>query len=248
MNIAIFTSREHCFTYEMLRELLPLLSREHAVRGVFFFPEILIRDRGARIYNTYLKIFGPAVFMQLALQSLAKKISLGSFAALCARNTVQHIDADNPNDPAVIEWLRNNGIDIVLNFVGYILRQDVLAAPAMGVLNKHAGLLPAYKGVLPVFWTLLNNDEVGVTIHEMDIAIDGGRIIRQEGFGSSPDLTVFEYYRKIFRATPKLVAESLQLLAGGKTRKYAHAMPPSYFGLPARKDYRAFKKKGLRFV
>ena len=49
--------------------------------------------------------------------------------------------------------------------------------------NIHFSLLPAYKGVYPSVWPILNGEKyAGVTLHKMDQGIDTGDIIAQKRF------------------------------------------------------------------
>ncbi len=63
---------------------------------------------------------------------------------------------------------------------GQILRQTVLDLPPYGVLNIHPSLLPRYRGASPVAAAILNGDEeTGVTIMRMVLALDEGPILSQ---------------------------------------------------------------------
>ena len=47
-------------------------------------------------------------------------------------------------------------------------------------MNVHSALLPSYRGMLPTFWAMVNEErETGVTVHCMSEGIDGGAIILQ---------------------------------------------------------------------
>jgi len=49
-------------------------------------------------------------------------------------------------------------------------------------LNIHYALFPKYRGMHSIVWALLNGeDEIGITIHEMNAILDSGPIIFQHG-------------------------------------------------------------------
>lgn len=254
MRIAIFLSEEYVFTFDMLKALLSVLREEgHAVAGVVFFPDRLTKFKGSQISLAYLRIFGPAVFASLALRSIGKRIFAGgSFGDVCSHYGAEELRAADPNEERLVRWVKDKEVDVILNFVGYLMREEMIKAPKICALNKHAGLLPAYKGVFPVFWAIMNGDPVGLTIHKMDKAMDEGEIVTQKAYPSHGPGTgrrsVYDYYGLIFSETPALVAESLRFLASGERKTCGHNMPPSYFGLPSRKDYLKFKRLGHRFV
>ncbi|WP_428623769.1 formyltransferase family protein [Sedimenticola sp.] len=56
----------------------------------------------------------------------------------------------------------------------------LLTAVPQGWLNIHPSLLPAYRGINPVFWQLRDgHDSIGVTLHRMNEIFDQGPIIDQ---------------------------------------------------------------------
>ncbi|MBA3946038.1 MAG: methionyl-tRNA formyltransferase [Herpetosiphonaceae bacterium] len=63
----------------------------------------------------------------------------------------------------------------------------MLTLPALGFLNIHPSLLPAYRGAAPLFWSFRDGiAATGVTVHRMDAGFDTGPIALQEAI-SLPD-------------------------------------------------------------
>ena len=154
----------------------------------------------------------------------------------------------NPNQKALVEWVRKEQLDVLFIFTGFIIKRPLINAVKGCILNKHAGLLPAYKGVFPVFWAMKNDDPIGVTIHKVNERIDEGEIILQKVYPQRTNSTVYDYYMKIYRETPDLIMESLELLDSDKRKPYPHNLKDSYYSLPERADFKAFTRKGYRFV
>lgn len=76
---------------------------------------------------------------------------------------------------------------------GKILPEWLLQAPALGMVNVHASLLPKYRGAAPVHRAILNNEgETGVTIMRVVKALDAGpmlaRVPRPIGPNESSDV------------------------------------------------------------
>jgi methionyl-tRNA formyltransferase len=94
-------------------------------------------------------------------------------------------------DPAVVSRLRELEPDLmVVVAYGQIIPPDVLAIPAMGVLNVHASLLPRHRGAAPVARAILAGDrETGVSIMRMDEQLDHGPVLamRATPIGSGED-------------------------------------------------------------
>ena len=47
-------------------------------------------------------------------------------------------------------------------------------------LNVHPGILPNFRGLDPVLWSIYNNEPVGATIHKIDSSLDTGPILLSE--------------------------------------------------------------------
>ncbi|MGH1456350.1 MAG: formyltransferase family protein [Alphaproteobacteria bacterium] len=81
------------------------------------------------------------------------------------------------------EFIRKNKIDLLVNAgTPNILKDNILQAPSMGVLNVHPSILPEYRGCTTMEWSVYNDDPVGNTAHFMSVGIDEGPIIEQESY------------------------------------------------------------------
>lgn len=79
--------------------------------------------------------------------------------------------------------------------------------------NIHFSLLPAYKGVYPSVWPILNGEKyAGVTLHKMDQGIDTGDIIAQKRFRLSAKETSFSLYTRLIDEGTKLVVKHIDRL------------------------------------
>ncbi|MBI4678116.1 MAG: hypothetical protein HY748_11090 [Elusimicrobia bacterium] len=259
MRVAVFLEEDYTFTFGMLEALIPRLRSGHEVAGVVAFPNRLTRHQGIGIYRKYVEVFGFAVFMRLACKTIAGRLRrlsnviLGksacwTFAGLCTSRGVPYLHSRDPNGEEVVAWVKDRRVDVVLAFVGYILKQHILAAPRVCVINKHAAILPASRGVFPVFWSLLHDEPVGVTIHKVDERIDAGEIVLQKVYEKRKDWSVWDYYQLVYSEAPDLIVESLALLESGGRRPVADRPSPSYRGLPTRQDYLEFRGRGFSFV
>lgn len=93
----------------------------------------------------------------------------------------------------------------------WLLPESWLAIPALGVLNLHPSLLPAYRGPYPLFWQLRASEErTGVTLHLMDAGADTGSIVAQELVAFPEGATALEADRIAAKAGAKLLLEALE--------------------------------------
>lgn len=85
--------------------------------------------------------------------------------------------------------------------------------------NLHFSYLPAYKGVYPSVWPILNGDKyAGVTLHMMDQGIDTGDIIAQKRFKLSSKDTSFSLYTRLIAEGTKLVVKHFDNLIDNRSK------------------------------
>lgn len=119
-----------------------------------------------------------------------------------------------------------------------------------GIFNIHTSLLPKYRGVLPVFWALLNGEEkIGSTVHKVDKKIDAGDIIIQDTFDVEPNDTLETCTKK-----GKLLGANLALKAIDLIEKESIIQAGKidlsgvrYYSFPTRTDVANFKKRKKLF-
>ena len=105
---------------------------------------------------------------------------------------------------------------IVVVAYGCILPKSVLEAPKYGCINLHVSLLPKYRGAAPIHWAILNGEqETGVTIMHMALALDAGDIIAQRATPIDPDETVETLHDRLARLGAELLVETVEHLADG---------------------------------
>jgi methionyl-tRNA formyltransferase len=79
---------------------------------------------------------------------------------------------------------------VVVVAFGHILREPLLSTPRFGCINVHASLLPRWRGVSPVQYSILHGDSwTGVTIMRMDPGVDTGPILAQRSVAIGPEDT-----------------------------------------------------------
>ena len=85
------------------------------------------------------------------------------------------------SDPISYSFCVENKIDYIVSY-GYrfILTEKVLASVSWNAVNLHISLLPYARGAHPIFWSILEDRPVGVTIHRISKGLDTGDILLQQ--------------------------------------------------------------------
>ena len=99
---------------------------------------------------------------------------------------------------------------------GRILPPSILNLAPMGCINVHGSLLPKYRGAAPIQWAVINRDqEVGVTIMQMDEGMDTGDILLKSSIQPSPDDTAGSLFVKLAQLGSETLLKAVQGLKQG---------------------------------
>lgn len=90
------------------------------------------------------------------------------------------IITDDVNSAAFCCLIRKGDYGIIAGF-NQIFAADTIAC-FQSLVNFHPSILPYYRGPVPSYWCLINNEEKsGYTLHSVTEKIDDGEILFQEG-------------------------------------------------------------------
>jgi methionyl-tRNA formyltransferase len=105
---------------------------------------------------------------------------------------------------------------VVVVAFGAILKTPLLTLGPLGSVNVHASLLPAYRGVAPVQWSLIHGHRhAGVTTMLMDEGVDTGPTLDRRTLDIHPGETAGELLSRLAQAGGDLLTESLTGLEDG---------------------------------
>ncbi len=108
-------------------------------------------------------------------------------------------------------------------------------------INKHCGLLPAYRGVYPVYWAMLNGEaSLGVTLHRMDSGFDTGPILEQRKI-SAKNHSFFGAHHELYDLATAMVR--VHLNGRGVLGARQEPAEGSYYSYPCRADRVSFLRK-----
>jgi methionyl-tRNA formyltransferase len=120
-------------------------------------------------------------------------------------------------DPAVHEAIARWRPDlVVVAAYGKILPPPVLAIPPHGCINVHASLLPRHRGAAPIQWAVLCGDrETGISIMQMNAAMDAGDILLQRAIPIDPADTAATLAPKLAEIGAAALLDAVEALKAG---------------------------------
>jgi methionyl-tRNA formyltransferase len=106
---------------------------------------------------------------------------------------------------------------IVVAAFGLILGRSVLDLPALGCVNLHASLLPAYRGAAPIAAAIATGEtRTGVTLMQMERGLDTGPILDTLSIDISADDTTDSLTTRLGITAADLLVQSLPDLVDGQ--------------------------------
>lgn len=116
-----------------------------------------------------------------------------------------------------LDRLRALDLDlIVLAWWPYILKPELIKIPRLGCLNFHPSFLPYNRGKHYNFWAIVESAPFGVTIHWVDVAVDGGDIAFQSRIETTWEDTGATLYYKAQEEIVRLFTEKFTEIKAGR--------------------------------
>lgn len=174
-----------------------------------------------------------------------------SVKSVSKANKINYRVVHDLNNKDYVEHVRELKPDLIISYSApQIIKEELLGIPQYGILNVHGALLPNYRGCLPSFWYLYNEEKVGgATVHYMSKDIDDGDICVQKQVDISDCTTMFELMKRTKEAGADAMVEAIQRIACGTLEPYKNdTANGSYFTWPNVEQAREFRRKGLKLV
>ncbi len=206
-----------------------------------------IKTSGWR-YSTYLFIVTD-LFRWFQPLFKIKKWPLKSVHGLATQHKIPLLDTPDVNAEDSIVFIQKYKPDYLLAaHFNQLVKAPVLELPDMECLNIHPSILPAYKGVDPVFFAMLDHKkELGVTLHKMTEKFDSGEILLQESILMGSIKSLCFYNCELFEGGVKL---ALNWMKDNQTQsmEIGDNNFGQYDSWPNTKQVKRFKRLGNRLV
>ena len=197
------------------------------------------------------RIFGSGFFFRYALKYLTSRFSLSyKIDHILEKHSIEKLEiGESINSKKSLQKLRSYNPDLLISIAGnQIFKKELIELAPKGCLNLHTALLPKYRGLMPSFWVLKNDEEyTGVSVFFVDEGIDSGPIIvrRKIEIGDRTQEELIRYSKKvgmdaIIEAIKKVKEGDYELIPNPDDEM-------TYYSFPTRKDVNEFKRKGKKF-
>jgi methionyl-tRNA formyltransferase len=197
-----------------------------------------------------LKIFGLQFFLHYFFRFIISKIFNPPINKFLERNGITYIGLRGSiNSDENLQLIKSYDPDLLISILGnQIFKKALIDLAPKGCINLHTALLPKYRGLMPTFWVLKNNEKnTGVSVFYVDEGIDSGPIIVQKviEIENRSQADLIKYTKKIGM---ELIAEAMKLIYSNKVKCLPNLdSEKSYYSFPQRQDVIDFRKSGKRF-
>jgi methionyl-tRNA formyltransferase len=130
------------------------------------------------------------------------------------------------------------------------VKTPLLELSGVECINIHPSLLPAYKGVDPVFQALLDdNHATGVTLHRMAETFDSGENLMQLSVQTDKGKSLFFHNSLLFEKGARLALEWIKNNKISQERTADDKKPvASYDSWPTPDEVKAYRKSGKSLI
>jgi len=196
--------------------------------------------------RTSLSLYGVAGMATRTARMARAAVGGGVVHRQFAAHGVPTMEVDDVNAAAFLDHLRERRVDVLISInCPQRLKPELLSLPPLGCFNVHFGMLPRYRGILPIFHALVNGESsFGVTVHVMDEKLDNGDIVAQGEVPIAPGDDLETLYPKGFAAASALLNETLQQLNDGSlVRRPNLESEKTYYSYPSREMIRRYRSR-----
>ncbi len=259
MRIFLLVSNDYLYQPYIYEKVV--VARKNEIVGIGLVPFLPPNMRKVDFYRFILDLYGlkgvitksGQLYFYRTLGLLERVFAFTrsySVTAIANKYNIPLWHIRDVNDIKTIELLRDLQPDVVISGQGQLIKKEVLDIPRIGIINKHAGMLPKYRGVYPIFWAMLNNEnEIGVTVHFMNENFDDGEIIVQKRLAVMKDDTFESLYRKVIEVTPGVILEAIDRIEENRTSGMMNdSAEATYYSYPQKEDIVKLRKLGRRII
>ena len=254
MDIVLLTQDEPFYLAKSISYLISNLPGKYKITTCVLFDVSPFGKRESflqKAKRTY-EVFGFKFFLYYGMNYLLSKIS--------SSNKVEKVLQDQ-NIPIIkleksvnhkdsLEIISSYKPDILLSIAGnQIFKSQFINLPPKGTLNLHTALLPKYRGLMPTFWVMKNDEDyTGVSVFLVDEGIDSGPIVVQKKVKINKSWSQRDLIKETKKIGMDAIIEAIEKIDSGKYDLIPNPKEEStYFSFPTRKDVKEFLTKGKKF-
>ena len=200
-----------------------------------------------------LRFYGLFDFARLLPRYLFAKLTGQSIASLAVKHGFPLLAAASVNSKEYIDAVTALRPEMIVSVAApEIFKSPLLKVATIGCLNIHSGRIPEYRGMMPTFWQMLEEQPfVTVTVHEMVEKLDSGGVIDTLEFPLQKNDSLDRVISGTKQQGARLMIRVLRTIAANRCMPTATPLDMSkarLFKFPQPSDVQKFRSVGHRMI
>ena len=254
MRILIVTQNEPFYLADNLKYLVSkLLQNNHQICGCVcletsvFGKKLSFFSQAKKTYD----VFGCRFFVHYTLKYVYAKLSKPSVRKILRDFKIPIVELQmSVNHHDSLSVVKSYSPDLIISILGnQIFKKPFLNLAPNGCINLHTSLLPKYRGIMPSFWVLKNNEKyTGVSVFFVDEGIDSGKILLQKKVLINSDDSQASLIRKTKKIGMELILQAVESIGENDVKLLDNPDDcMTYYSFPTKDDVREFYRNGKKF-
>jgi len=178
-------------------------------------------DRDVAVWALDYVLKYPARPLALLVSGNERSTHADQLIELCSFLESKHVLRGSAfRNPEGMAFLRELNLDyIVALHFPYLVPEAILSIPRRGWLNLHPAYLPYNRGWHTPSWSILEETDMGATLHFMDRGIDTGDIVHQKRLDVSPADTAHSLYGRVKQLELEVFKEAWPWILSGDYKR-----------------------------
>ncbi len=205
-KLAVFTKNQSPYGYNYLELLL-----SRGVKPNLIVVEKVTLDKRFKMAKYLSKKIGfiDSVKYNIGFWSSALKKTFNKHNIVDYKKYTSNVLIVNEiNSNVVVEEIENNQIEKIILAHSSIIRKKILDIKNLWVVNAHPAILPKFRGVDVVKWSLFFKSALGVTLHIVTPKVDTGAILKQEKIRVASNDTIKTIEDRITKKSIELLVDA----------------------------------------
>ena len=196
MRIVFLTTDDPIYLPAFFERIFDMNAKQ--TLAVYIVPPLYKNQSGMQAAWRYFRTFGIDGISGLVPRIAWAKVRRQSIASTCRKQDITYGVVRDVNSPTFLDCLDRIEPDLIVSVsCPQIFKKPLIELPPLGCLNIHGAFLPHYRGVMPSFWMLANNEiQAGVSIYYVDEKIDAGELCAQQKFDILPNESLDKFLRR----------------------------------------------------
>lgn len=174
-----------------------------------------------------------------------------SIKHIAKKHGISYEEINQTNEPSFFKKVKSDSPDLIVSYSApQVIKEPLLSYPPKGIINVHGSLLPDYRGCLPSFWYLFNNEEfAGATVHYMSAKIDDGAIVLQDSVSIKECKSMFDVMKRTKELGGELMVKAVQNINNNVVETKPNLTEQGrYFTWPTKEQGRQLLRSGKRLI